>query len=57
VEAGDLGFALRKRGVTAKTVDLTAAHDFRAMQKAGIAYNSASIRSLESDPPGIETAG
>jgi tRNA(fMet)-specific endonuclease VapC len=49
-EAGDLGFALRKRGVTAKTVDLLiAAHalhhstsllttdrDFSSMHKAGV---------------------
>ena len=49
-EAGDLGFALRRRGVTSKTVDLliatyalshsatllTADRDFAAMQKAGV---------------------
>jgi tRNA(fMet)-specific endonuclease VapC len=49
-EAGDLGFALRRRGVTPKTVDLliatyalshsasllTADMDFAAMQKAGV---------------------
>jgi predicted nucleic acid-binding protein len=49
-EAGDLGFALRRRGVTPKTVDLliatyalshsasllTADADFAAMQKVGI---------------------
>ena len=50
VEAGDLGFALRRRGVTSKTVDLliatyalshsatllTADRDFVVMQKAGV---------------------
>jgi tRNA(fMet)-specific endonuclease VapC len=50
LEAGDLGFALRRRGVTPKTIDLliavyalshsaavlTADKDFRAMQKAGV---------------------
>jgi hypothetical protein len=50
VEAGDLGFALRRRGVTPKSMDLliaayalshsaallTTDKDFRAMQKAGI---------------------
>jgi predicted nucleic acid-binding protein len=49
-EAGDLGFALRRRGVTPKSMDLiiatyamthsvallTADKDFRAMHKAGI---------------------
>jgi tRNA(fMet)-specific endonuclease VapC len=49
-EAGDLGFALRRRGVTAATVDLLIAvyalshsatvlavdRDFKAMQKAGV---------------------
>jgi predicted nucleic acid-binding protein len=50
IEAGELGFALRRRGVTAKTLDLliatfalshsvallTADRDFAAMRKAGI---------------------
>jgi tRNA(fMet)-specific endonuclease VapC len=49
-EAGDLGFALRRRGVTPKTIDLliatyalshsatllTTDKDFAAMQKAGV---------------------
>ena len=49
-EAGELGFALRRRGVTPKTVDLliatyalsysaailTTDKDFRAMQRAGV---------------------
>ncbi len=49
-EAGDLGFALRKRGVSAKTLDLliaayalshsatllTTDKDFKSMQKAGV---------------------
>jgi tRNA(fMet)-specific endonuclease VapC len=49
-EAGDLGFALRRRGITSKTIDLliatyalshstillTAGRDFVAMQKAGV---------------------
>lgn len=57
VEAGDLGFALRKRGVTFKTADLliatyalshaaallTTDHDFRAMQKAGIALQLVTV--------------
>jgi predicted nucleic acid-binding protein len=52
-EAGDLGFALRKRGVTAKTLDLliaiyalshsasllTTDADFRSMQRAGVALH------------------
>lgn len=54
-EAGDLGFALRRRGITAKTMDLliavyalshsasilSADKDFAAMRKAGVAIQLA----------------
>lgn len=54
-EAGDLGFALRRRGITPKTLDLliaiyalshsatllTTDKDFRAMQRAGVGLDLA----------------